>query len=199
MLGLITDIHEDCDGLRRALDSLRRAGAERIVSLGDVCENGERIDESCRLLSEAGAIGVWGNHDYGLCTLPHEDLASHFDPLTVGLMRGFTSHLVIEGCRFSHIEPGLDPHDLGDLWSSYGPPVEPERLARIWSAVPERWMFMGHLHRWFATTPEGALEWAGECPLILQRERQSLVVLGALCNGCWASFDTATGTLVPNP
>ncbi len=25
--------------------------------------------------------------------------------------------LVLEDCRFAHIEPGLDPNDFGDLWN----------------------------------------------------------------------------------
>jgi hypothetical protein len=197
-IGLISDIHEDADGLRRALDSLRRAGSDRIVSLGDVCENGEGIVETCRLLDRAGVVGVWGNHDYGLCTSPLDRLRRTFDPRVLETMRRFTPSLVIEDCRFAHIEPGRDPNDFGDLWNSDGPPVEPERLSRMWSAVPESRMFMGHLHRWFATTPEGACAWNGEQALALERGRRYLIVVGAVCDGCWALFDTTSGILVPN-
>ncbi len=198
LIGIVTDIHEDVAGLRRALSSLRRAGAERIVSLGDVCEDGERIVETCQLLEEAAVLGVWGNHDFGLCTSPLERLEPHFDHGVLKTMRAMVPSLVIEECRFAHIKPGLDPNDFGDLWNSYGAPVEPDRLTRIWSAVPQRRMFMGHLHRWFATTPEGAHDWAGERTLTLAAGRQHLVVVGAVCDGCWALFDTASGRLIPN-
>ena len=197
-IGLISDIHEDTERLGRALVSLRRARADCIVSLGDVCENGEGIAETCRLLEEYGVVGVWGNHDHGLCASPIEYLARSFDQATIETMRRFTASLVIEDCRFAHIEPGLDPNDFGDLWSPLGPPIEPERLARIWAAVPQPRMFMGHLHRWFATTPGGATDWSGDRPMTLERGRQWLVVVGAVCHGQWAMLDTANGNLIPN-
>ncbi len=63
-LGIITDIHEHVECLRAVLDEL--AGqVDRIVMVGDVVETGERIEETCQLLSDAGVVGVWGNHDYG--------------------------------------------------------------------------------------------------------------------------------------
>lgn len=197
-LGLISDIHEDTERLRLALASLRRAGAERIISLGDVCEDGQRIAETCSILDEAGVIGVWGNHDYGLCTSPPDRLAGYFDARTIETMRRFTASLVLEDCRFAHIEPGLDPDDLGDLWNTYGSPVEPERLARIWATVPQPWMFMGHIHHWFATTPDGPCDWSGDRPLTLARGRQWLVAVGPVCEGYWGMLDTESGVLIPN-
>src|SRR5262249_3220597 len=192
------DIHEDVAGLRRALDSLARAGADPIVSLGDLCKDGARLAETCRLLDEAGVVGVWGNHDYGLCTSPLERLSLHFDVGGIGSMRRFTATLVIGDCWFSHIEPGLDPEDLGDLWRDPGPPVDSGRLNRIWAAVPQPRMFMGHLHRWFAATPAGPSEWRGEGRLRLPRGRSSLVVVGAVCDGCWALYDAKADELIPN-
>ncbi|MBC8877105.1 MAG: metallophosphoesterase family protein [Planctomycetes bacterium] len=61
-LGLLTDIYEQVELLRIALDHFRQEQVDKIVLLGDVFETGERIEETCRLLGEARAIGVWGNH-----------------------------------------------------------------------------------------------------------------------------------------
>ena len=58
-LGLITDIHEQTQHLRTALSLFRKKDVEQVVVIGDVCEMGERIEETCRLLAEANAIGVW--------------------------------------------------------------------------------------------------------------------------------------------
>ena len=66
-LGLITDIHEQNEPLRRTLDQFRREKVDQIVVIGDLFEMGERIEETYRLLADAKAIGVWGNHDFGLC------------------------------------------------------------------------------------------------------------------------------------
>lgn len=62
-LGVLTDIHEHVENLRTALERFRVEQVDRIVVIGDVFEMGHRIKETCQLLSDAKAIGVWGNHD----------------------------------------------------------------------------------------------------------------------------------------
>jgi len=71
-LGILADIHEDIEGLTRALDQLRREAVDRVVVLGDLFDTGERVEATVDLLAEAGAVGVWGNHDLGLCDGPSE-------------------------------------------------------------------------------------------------------------------------------
>src|SRR5437879_5298486 len=69
-LGLITDIHEHVEHLRRALAEFDRRGVERILCIGDVVETGQQLHETVALLAERGIAGVWGNHDFGLCSHP---------------------------------------------------------------------------------------------------------------------------------
>ena len=64
-LGLLTDIHEHVEHLRKALDHFEREDVDQVVVIGDVFELGKRIEETCHYLTEAKAVGVWGNHDYG--------------------------------------------------------------------------------------------------------------------------------------
>src|SRR4051812_5696913 len=64
-IGILADIHESLTNLRWATDVLHEQGADRLVVLGDVFELGHRFRETVDLL--AGAVGVWGNHDFGLC------------------------------------------------------------------------------------------------------------------------------------
>ena len=66
-LGILADIHEDVAKLTLALRHFRREGVERVVLLGDVFDTGKRLRETVALLAGAGAVGVWGNHDLGLC------------------------------------------------------------------------------------------------------------------------------------
>ena len=73
-LGLLTDIHEQVELLCIALDRFRHEQVDQVVVIGDVFEIGQRIEETCRLLAEAKAVGVWGNHDYGLCSNPSEQI-----------------------------------------------------------------------------------------------------------------------------
>ena len=77
-LGLITDIHEHVEHLRTALDRFRSEGVDQVVLIGDVLEMGKRVEETCQLLVEAKAIGVWGNHDYGLCVEPDAEIRAKY-------------------------------------------------------------------------------------------------------------------------
>ena len=83
--GLVTDIHEHVEFLRVALDRFRQEQVDQIVVIGDIFETGEQVEETCQMLAEAKAVGVWGNHDYGLCVDPPDDIRARF-PATVGWM-----------------------------------------------------------------------------------------------------------------
>jgi predicted phosphodiesterase len=66
-IGILADIHESLTNLRWAIDVLHEQGTDCLVVLGDVFELGYRLKETVDLLADLGAIGVWGNHDFGLC------------------------------------------------------------------------------------------------------------------------------------
>jgi hypothetical protein len=195
-LGLLTDIHEQVEFLQIALDHFRQKQVDQVVVIGDVFETGERIAETCHLLGEARAIGVWGNHDYGLCTSPSDEIRIRFSASIIGFMTSLRPRLEIEDCYFAHVEPWLDPEEITDLWFFGGPPEGAGRVAQIFNAVPNRLMFAGHYHDWLLVTPEGITEWKGGCPIRLDHGRY-FVVVGALLEGRYAIFDTDTSELVP--
>lgn len=195
-LGLITDIHEDVEKLRTELGHFRDAQVDQVVVIGDVFETGQRIEETCRLLAEARAIGVWGNHDFGLCFDPHPDVCNKYPASVIDFMGSLRPRLEIDGCLFTHVEPWLDPESLADLWYFDGPPDEESNLERIFRAAPNRIMLSGHYHRWLLVTPEGVTDWNGERPIRLNHGRY-FVVIGAVCQGSFAIFDTGTSELQP--
>ena len=55
----------------------------RFVVIGDVFEMGERIEETCRILDDAKAIGVWGNHDYGLSFEPDDAVREKYSETVI--------------------------------------------------------------------------------------------------------------------
>lgn len=57
-LGLLADIHEQTDQLRKALAVLQQHAADHFVVLGDVFEMGKRIEETVSLLQDVAAVGV---------------------------------------------------------------------------------------------------------------------------------------------
>jgi predicted phosphodiesterase len=61
-LGLLTDVHAHVYHLLSALERLQLERVDEIVVIGDVIDLFARfagIDETCRLLADAKAIGVW--------------------------------------------------------------------------------------------------------------------------------------------
>jgi calcineurin-like phosphoesterase family protein len=196
-LGILADIHEHVRELRRAIDVLTGLGAERFVVLGDVFETGKRMEETVALLEEVNAVGVWGNHDIGLCFDPDERTCRRYSAEVLGFMGRLQPRLELGDCLFTHVEPWLDPHKAEDLWYFDGPPDSPEKLARSFAAVPHRLLFIGHMHRWLLGTADGLLSWRGEVPVRLDGAVRCLVVVHAVSDGRCALLDTETNLLTP--
>jgi predicted phosphodiesterase len=197
LLGLLADIHEAVEPLREALARFRELGVEEVIHLGDVCRMHRRLDETCRVLAEAGVEGVWGNHDLGLCRAADEEVRRKFTPGVLDCMGRLQPHLVREDCLLSHVEPWLDANDIFQLWYFDGLPDTPQKLARCFDAVPQRVLFSGHNHRWFLATPEGPCEWQGECAIRLAPPVRYLLILHAVVLGHCATYDTATHLFTP--
>jgi predicted phosphodiesterase len=67
-LGLIGDVHAEHRRLDIALDFLARQGVDAVCCTGDIADGPGCVDTCCRLLAEAGALVVAGNHDRWLLT-----------------------------------------------------------------------------------------------------------------------------------
>ncbi len=196
-LGILADIHEQTRELHKAITLLQAHGAERFVVLGDVFQNGKRIEQTVDQLREVQAVGVWGNHDIGLCFDPDDRVCGRYSASVLAFMGGLQPRLEIGDYLFTHVEPWLDPHRVEDIWYFGGPPDSPEKLARCFSAVPHRVVFIGHMHRWLLGTPDGILPWRGEERVRLDPQTRYLVVIHAVWDGRCALFDTETGELIP--
>jgi hypothetical protein len=196
-IGLLSDIHEDVEALDWAVGRLHREDIDRLICLGDVCEDGTRIAETCARLAAANVECVWGNHDYGLCTSPREQLRGYFADVAIDYMQSCVPELVIEDCAFRHIEPCLDANDLAQLWHEPDDFRHPDRLARNLAAARVRRTFMGHLHGWHALSENGALPWSDSTPLQTGGPARFLVVIAAVRDGHCAWLDTTTGELRP--
>ena len=88
------------------------------------------------------------------------------------------------------------PRDPIEINYYEGPPDGPSKLARIFNSVAARLLFAGHYHHWMLATPEGIDAWNGRRPLRLYPGRY-FVVVGAICDGRFAIFDTDTSELIP--
>jgi hypothetical protein len=199
-IGIVADIHEAIEPLRNALAEFRSRDVERVVNLGDACDTFTPVGRSSdvvALLRGAGAVGVWGNHDVGLCNQVSDKVQHETDPAVLAYMATMRPQVVLEDCRFSHVEPWLDAGLVENLWYFDGVPDTPEKAKRSFAAVPERFLFVGHFHRWMVMTPAGAVPWNGEEPLELRDAARYLVAVAPVVSGWCAIFDTETARLTP--
>ena len=195
-LGLLTDIHEHVENLEPALRHFAKEQVEQVVVIGDVFKKGQRINETCRLLAEAKAIGVWGNHDFGLSHEPSKEVRSRYSSAVIEYMTSLRPRLDIHGCHFTHVEPWLDPKNESDLWYYEGLPRNRRKLDRIFNAVSNRLIFSGHFHKWLLARTSEIEDWQGNRRIRLHNGRY-FVVVGALCEGQYAIFNTDTSELIP--
>jgi predicted phosphodiesterase len=197
LLGLIADVHEAVELLREALDEFRKRGVAETVFLGDVCEMNRRLDETVALLRGAGVVGVWGNHDFGLCHEITDETRKLFSADVLAYTQTLTGTLVRDDCLFTHVEPWLDANDQLQLWYFEGVPDTCAKLARCFDAAPQRVLISGHVHQWFLASPGGPIDWDGASPTWLRPPDRYYLVVAALVHGWCATYETTTGELRP--
>jgi predicted phosphodiesterase len=196
-LGILADIHEDVPKLTMALQHFRRVGVQQVVLLGDVFDMGRHLRETVALLAEVQAIGVWANHDLGLCHEPEESVQQRYAGPILDFMRTLRPRLEVAGCLFTHGLPCWDETDpevyyLGDR------PDTKEGQASSFEVSHDATVFVGHFHCWLAATLQGRLDWDCNSPLILLPDQRYLIVVAAVCDGWCAVFDTDSRTLMPH-
>ncbi len=196
-LGILADIHEDAERLTLALRRFRQEGVQQVVVLGDVVfEMGRHLHETIALLAEAGAVGVWGNHDLGLCHEPDERIKKRYTGPVFDFMQTLHPRLELEGCLFTHGLPYYDATDpvvyyLGER------PETTEGLAKSFAASSHPVQVVGHFHRWLVASPRARLPWDGAEPIRLRLNERYLVVVAAVCEGWCAAFDTDSRVMTP--
>jgi predicted phosphodiesterase len=203
-IGLVTDIHDHVEPLARAVGLFRQRGVDLVVTLGDSCDaftRHSRAAEVAELLRGAGAVGVWGNHDFGLCHQVQERTRQRYPAAALDYLATLQPRLVLGECHFSHVEPSVDPYDAQALWAcaGEGPLDFADRARRSFAAVGQRLVFVGHYHRWLAATATGPLDWRGEGPLGLAGTGRYFVVVGAAFQGQCGVLDTECCELTPLP
>src|SRR5262245_10414897 len=119
-IGLVTDIHDHVEPLARALELFRQRGVDQVITLGDSCEaftRHSRAAEVIELLRGANAVGVWGNHDMGLCHDVDERARQRYPAAVLDYLATMRPRLSLGECHFSHVEPSVDPYDAQALWA----------------------------------------------------------------------------------
>ncbi len=197
LLGLLADIHEKSNFLAAALRHFHHQSVDQVVVLGDIFDTGRRLDSVIRLLEEAGAVGVWGNHELGLCHEPEPEFLAKFPVATTQFFARLRPRWEVERYLATHALPTIDPTNPLDYYSSSIRPQEEAARAACFAKYSNRVLLMGHYHCWFAATPEQVLSWQGEGPLNLSASPSWIIVVHAVMHGWCAVLDTQREVLTP--
>jgi len=192
-LGLLADIHEAIELLTAAVRELDARRVEAFVVLGDVVQTGERITEVVACLSPLPGVGVWGNHDQGLCQEVHPSVRAQFPATVLDYFARLRPSVEIDGCWFQHVDPHLDPNEFADLWQF---PSDQERIEGMAKCTHAR-VFVGHLHRWGLFTPQERIAWDGDTSIRYRAGERHLTTVHAVMDGWCAFLDTDREVLEP--
>lgn len=192
-LGFLADIHEAVEPLRAAVNELKARKTDSYVVLGDILEHGDRVDETVSYLSALPGVGVWGNHDFGLCGEIHPSVRERFSASALDYFSRLRPSVILGELRFQHIDPHLDPEKFEDLWLV---PTATERIAGLGRCAQMR-VFTGHLHRWGVYTPHGQISWAGERAYHYEAGQRYQTIVHAVVDGWCALFDSDRDVLEP--
>ena len=192
-VGLLADIHEAVEPLRVAIAELTSRNVESFVMLGDVLDSGERMDETVALLSALPGARVWGNHDFGLCGVLHPSVRDRYSTAVLEYFATLQPSVTLDGVRFQHIDPHLDPRQIEHLWQFSSATERIEGFARC----SEARVFVGHLHAWEIYTPEARIPWNGEGTFSYHPEQRYLTVVHAVVDGWCAVYDSEADVIEP--
>ncbi len=194
--GILADIHGHVENLRKAIDRLNHERVDSFIVLGDVIYERSHAAETVALLKQIGAVGVWGNHELGLCVNPSVELRERYTEPIVEFFGTLTPQYEHGELLFSHTLPDQDAHD--PLAYYLGPRLDDAgALDACFDRFPHRVMMVGHFHRWWAATPAGPLGWNGEEPLELAAEDRYFLAIHAVNDGWAALWDDQRDVLVP--
>lgn len=192
-IGILADIHEDTVRLQQAIALLQRNAVDQIVVLGDIFQSGERIDETVSILNDANFVGVWGNHDLGLCHAREPWIFEHFSSAVIEFFEKLESRLEIGGVAFTHGAPWWDPTDPIVYYLA----ERPGEFKDCFDRFEDRLSFVGHFHQWFVATPGESGSWDGTNALSLDAHQRYQVIIHAVMNGWCALFDAENQELMP--
>ena len=194
-LGMLADIHGDIGNLSRAIDRLRQHDVDQVVLVGDVIDDTRNADQTVDLLHACGAVGVWGNHELGLCVEPEDEVRELYSDSVMRFFSTLKPRLEFGDVLVSHTFPSEDAMDVLSYY--VGRPEDDELVAKCFETIPNRIMISGHFHRWFAATPMGRVDWKGERTLRLKSNERYFIIIDAVMHGFAAVLDDDQNVLTP--
>jgi diadenosine tetraphosphatase ApaH/serine/threonine PP2A family protein phosphatase len=184
----ISDIHANLDALDVVLEDIKGQEIDRVVCLGDIVGYGPQPNECVRRVQETCEITIVGNHDYAalgrIDTLGFNEYAraaadwtaESLDPSSVEFLENLPLTALLGEMLLVHASPS-DP----ERWIYV---LSYQEAQRQFEAFGERLCFIGHSHLPVVIEELGgeisALEFPGDVPLRLHRDRRYIVNVGSV-------------------
>lgn len=174
-IGFLADVHNDLDGLCRALDVLR--DCDRIFHLGDLIEDDPEANAVLELLTGRNITGVVGYHDELALTT-----GSHIDQRFRSYLEGLPRQIVRGDFYLVHDNPLSK--EKGEGLTAAGGYIRDEYTAgRVFEESVVRILVVGHTHRaeqyvW----ADGNVEKCAIAQLALDPARRYILNPGSVCN-----------------
>ena len=157
-VGVIGDIHTEADVLAWAIDVLRGQDVEVILATGDLADgphHGAGVVRACRLLREANAITVQGNHDRWLLDndqrdFPDATFLDEIDAESRKYLQGLpVSVEIVTPLGLMLFGHGLGDDDMATLYPyDHGPALtKNSALQSLLGQAHYRLVLGGHTHR----------------------------------------------------
>ena len=169
---------------------------EQIVLLGDIFDTGQHLHETVKLLRDVNAVGVWGNHEIGLCLNPDLEITERYGADIVQFFGSLRPNLAVKDILFSHGIPTWDAADPS-IYYTGSAPWETDSLLPVFAGFSHRLFLIGHFHRWFMATTGPPVKWDGTQSVILDAAERFFVIVHAVTNGWCAILDTDTSEFTP--
>ena len=187
-LAVISDVHANLPALDRALQAVRRAGADQLVCLGDLVGYGPHPNACVARVAGLDALVVAGNHDLMVVDRMEpraSPLASRLLDWTRSVLdadaRAYLTALPVERAVGEDIV--MTHGGLGDpgryVWAGAGAAAELQALARL--APQARVLLAGHTHEALAFGERSRTQLAaGRGRVALPRAERFLLNPGAV-------------------
>jgi len=156
-IGVVGDIHTEVQRLDWALSLLREQRVDCVIATGDIVDGphtGEAIARTCRMLREAGALAVQGNHDRWFLDREHRNLecatlAEDIDSATREYLQDLPASAELPTPHgLLLLGHGLGGDDMGALYPyDHGAALRNNRqLQRVLQLQRYRFVVSGHTH-----------------------------------------------------
>jgi len=170
-IAILSDIHGNFQALQAVLADLQAAKVDRIVTLGDNIGYGPEPEEVVQTIIERQILSVIGNHELALRSQSYFRRLNPTPRISLEITRDLMSeesllycmslpvYLVKQDARFVH---GCPPESVTTyLWDP-----SPDRLARIFTSLPQSIGFFGHTHDLACYVNHGQVYWEEEVLLM---------------------------------